>query len=177
MFNTKRLNTIFTIMYYFLGIVGFYFLFMIGFISGFINLKYLFLALFVILPVIILLLPIIIKKILKRDFYKCILFSLIGVIIYFIILCIFFSYICIFSESKWKNDKYIDLRYLMIDDLENKYNFVGMNKNEVIKILGDGNSDDELCYQTSSVMISTYFYCLKYDENNIVTKTYEKVID
>lgn len=177
MLRTKRLNIIFTIIYYFLGIVGFYFLFIISLTSGFIDLKYSFLILFIILPLIILLLPIIIKKILKKDFYKCILFSFICVCIYFIILCIFLSYIGTFSENKWKNDKYIDLRYLMIDDLEDKYNFIGMNKNEVIKILGDESSDDELCYQTSSVMISTYFYCLKYDENNIITEIYEKEID
>ena len=174
---TKKLNIIFTLLYYILGIVGFYLLFIITFIAGFVDLKNIFLMLFVILPIIVLLLPIIIKKIFKKEFYKCILFSLIAVIIYFIIFCIFLSYIGTFSESKWQNDKYTNLRYLMIDHLEEKYDFIGMNKNEVIKILGDEGGNNELCYQTRSFMISTYFYCLKYDDNNFITEIYEKEID
>lgn len=175
--KTKNLNIIFTLIYYFFGIIGFYFLFIIGITSGFMSLKYLFLILFIILPIIILLLPIIIRKTSKKDFYKCVLFSFVGVLIYFVIFGIFLSYFCTFSENKWKNEKYINLRYLMIDDLEDKYSFMGMNKNEIIQILGNESSNDELCYQTSSVMISTYYYCLKYDENNIITEVYEKQVD
>ena len=175
--KTKYLNIIFTLIYYFFGIIGFYLLFIIGISSGFIGLKYLFSILFIILPVIVLLLPIIFKKILKKDFYKCILFSIIGVIIYFIIFGMFLFYISTFSENRWKDDKYTNLRYLMIDDLEDKYNFIGMNKSDVVKILGNESSDDELCYQTSSIMISTYYYCLKYNENSIITEVYEKYVD
>lgn len=174
----KKLNIFLALMYYFIGITGFYFLFIVGMVSGIIDLKYLFLILFIILPLIILLLPIIIKKILKKDFYKCILFSFIGVIVYFIILCTSLHFVGTFSESKWKNDKYINLRYLMIEDLEDKYDFVGMDKNEVIQILGTEDFDDnELCYKTSMVMITEYFYCLKYDENNSIIETYERYVD
>lgn len=178
MTKIRKLNIVFALIYYFFGIIGFYFLFILGITSGFMDLKYLCLILFIILPVMILLLPIVIKKLLKKNFYKCILFSLIGVIVYFIILCAVLYFISTFSESKWKNNKYINLRYLMIEDLEEKYDFIGMNKREVIKILGDESFDDnELCYKTSSVMISEYFYCLKYNEKNIVTETYEKYVD
>lgn len=177
MTKTKKLNIIFTLLYYIFEIVGFYLLFITAFVSGVIDLKITFLVLFLILPIIILLLPIIIKKILKKEFYKCILFSLIGVIIYFVVFCIFLFCVGIFSVSKWQNNKYTNLRYLMIDDLEERYDFIGINKNEVIKILGDEGGNNELCYQTRSFMISTYFYCLKYDDNNFITEIYEKEID
>ena len=173
----KKLNVIFAVMYYIFGIIGFYFLFIIGLTSGFMDLSLIFLILFIFLPLLILILPIFFKKVLKKDFYKCVLLSLIGVFIYFIVICIFISYIGTFDESKWKDERYINLRYLMIDDLEDRYDFIGMNKDEVIEILGNDDSNGELCYQTSSIMISTSFYCLKYDENNIIMEIYEKVID
>lgn len=177
MSKTGKLNIIFSIIYYLFGIIGFYFLFILGLTSGFMDLSFAFFILFLILPILILILPIIVKKILKKDFYKCILLSFVGVVIYFIIICIFISYIGTFDENKWKDERYIDLRYLMIDDLEDRYDFIGMNKDEVIEILGNDDSNGELCYQTSSVMISTSFYCLKYDESNIITEIYEKIIN
>jgi len=125
----------------------------------------------------VLLLPIIIKWILKKNFYKCILLSFIGVVVYFIILEISLFSISIFSENKWKNDKYINLRYFMIEDLEKKYDFIGMNKMDVIDVLGNGYfSSNELCYQIGSIMVSTYYYCLKYDEN-VIVDVYEKYVD
>ena len=63
----KKLNVIFAVMYYLFGIIGFYFLFVIGLTSGFMDLSFAFFILFIILPILILILPIIVKKILKKD--------------------------------------------------------------------------------------------------------------
>ncbi len=177
MAKIRRFNIILPSIYYIFGIFGFYFLFIMGITSGFLDLKKLFLILFVILPIIVLLLPIVIKTIMKIEFYKCILFSLIGVVIYFIIFSIVLLSIGTFSESNWKNDQYMNLRYLMIDDLESKYDLIGMNKDEIMKLLGETSGEGELCYPTSSFMITTYFYCLRYDENNLITEIYEKEVD
>lgn len=44
-------------------------------------------------------------------------------------------YISSYTREKW--DKYENLRYNMIDDLESKYNFIGMSEEEIIDILGE----------------------------------------
>lgn len=182
----KMLNITFGTLYYILGIVGFFYLYMLAVLFGMISSfsQSLFIVCFIILPLIILILPVIIKKTMKQEFYKAILLSCISVIIYFIILFIIkfsiLNYMSKFTIQKWNNDNYIDLRYLMLDDLEKKYDFIGMNKEKANQILGLKsyyNYDNGICYFIKNEWLNNYYYCLDYDENNIITKTYKKYID
>lgn len=64
----------------------------------------------------------------------------------------------------------------MIDDLEAKYNFVGMNIEDVTDILGDGlneiweNEKSTLTYHIQSNPLAEKYYVFYY-ENDIVTET------
>ena len=76
--------------------------------------------------------------------------------------------------EKWNNANYTELRYFMIDDLEREYPLIGMQKEEVIEILGkEPDYDHSLCYHIRSVSIDSYQYCLSYEENGTITGTYE----
>lgn len=174
--KNKILNIIFCLAYYIFGLIGFYIFGIVAYIM--LEPFILFFIIFhIILPIIVLLLPLIIKRILKKDLYKCIYLSMIGVFIYFIIIIIAVLLLTSYSERKWKDSKYIDFRYLMIDELENKYNFIGMKKEEAEEILGKGIGKDELCYQINSNFITVDYYCLKYNDKNIITEIYQKRVD
>jgi len=49
-----------------------------------------------------------------------------------------------FSKESWQNDA--DYRYEMINDLRNNYLFIGMEKTEVINLLGEPDSSDTSYY-------------------------------
>ena len=84
-----------------------------------------------------------------------------------------------FSVKNWNN--YHNLRYLMVDDLEKNYNLIGKKTNDVKKLLGEPDSsfdiDKSMCYFAKSEWIDSYYYCLEYDENNIITETYKTYKD
>lgn len=179
--KTKILNVIFASLYYLLLVVLFYSFYMMWFLGGFAGLDFWFLLLLVLLPLLLIFLPVIIivKQKFKIAFYRGVILSFFAVAIYLLIVSMFLSYFDTFTESKWKNDKYANLRYLMIDDLEKKYNLIGMNKDDVIKILGDPleAEEGEMCYQVSSVFITVNYYCLRYDDNNIIVEKYQEEVD
>lgn len=178
--KVKTLNVTFGLLYYILGIVGFFYLFILCGIFGIIESfsQELFFICFLLFPIIILLLPIIITKIFKKVFYKSILWGLMMVVVYFLILLFIrysiLRYMGTFTIEKWNHQEYYHLRYLMIEDLEDKYHFVGKNKEEVIRVLGTGNEyDHNICYFVKSEWLDSYDYCLHYDEDNIITDTYQ----
>lgn len=78
-----------------------------------------------------------------------------------------------FTQDKWKN--YSDLRYLMIDDMEEKYDFVGMTKEEAIEILGD-DITAEGCYYIRGELMKLEYYCLVCNESGIITDTYIDIV-
>ena len=122
-------------------------------------------------------LPIFIKKILKKDFYKAIIIGCKIIIVYFILIivirCFIIGYMSKFTINKWNNSDWYDLRYLMIDSLEKEYNFIGMTKDYVIKILGEGQErENSICYSVKSIWMDSYYYCINFDENNVVTYTF-----
>lgn len=173
-------NIILGITYYTLGMIGFFYLFILTGIFGIIQSfsSVLHGICFLILPLLLLLSPIIIRKLWKKEFFESILFSILFVLLYFLILWLIrFSiifYLNSFSVSKWNNPNYRNLRYLMIDGLEERYNFIGKDKKEVIRVLGKENEyDQNLCYHIQNKWLDSYYYCLHYDENNIITDTYE----
>ena len=64
----------------------------------------------------------------------------------------------------------------MIEDLEKKHDFIGMNINDVYEILGKDyddiyNYDNTLCYFIGYDIFDIALYCLEYDENNIIINT------
>jgi len=177
--KTKILNLLFGTAYYVVGIFGFYILFIAGLFDGIIGefSEAIYIICFVIIPIIILILPIFIKKILKKDFYKAIIIGCKIIIVYFILIivirCFIIGYMSKFTINKWNNSDWYDLRYLMIDSLEKEYNFIGMTKDYVIKILGEGQErENSICYSVKSIWMDSYYYCINFDENNVVTYTF-----
>ena len=86
-----------------------------------------------------------------------------------------------FNSENWKNselnaEENWSLRWDMMNDLRNEYDIVGMNKTEVIKLLGnpESKSDTEYSYYLgySKSGINTGSLTLTFDKNNKVTKIY-----
>ena len=64
-------------------------------------------------------------------------------------------------------------REVLLKDLEKKYDFIGMRKEDVIEILGkEYENEDYIYYFIRSEWLKTYYYCLQYDSNNIIVKVY-----
>lgn len=127
---------------------------------------------FFLFPIILIISPIIWKSVYKKGFYKSILYSILLMILYLIIV---FAIILgvkwkfrTFSQEKWKN--YENLRYMMIDDFEQKYDLLEMTKQEVIDILGeDIGKENEIQYWIGCRDFFWEYYCLYLDnEGNII---------
>lgn len=177
------INIITGLLYYVLGVIIFFYSFVLVGLFGIILdfSEILFWIYFLVLPIIILILPIISKFIYKKQFYKAILKALKAVGVYFIL--IFTTsigiriYISNFTPEKWSNKNYYNLRYLMLNDLEEKYELVGMKKEEVIKILGEEYKKNDKCiyYYIGGEWLESFYYYLEYDENGIITKVYDNL--
>ena len=60
----------------------------------------------------------------------------------------------------------------MEEDLEKKYNLIGMNKSEAVSLLGEPIIKDNLmCYYDSYIATKEKYYCLEFDEEGIIQKT------
>lgn len=184
--NKKTLAIILGVSYYLiLGILSFL-SFILNMVDGVISLfsNVLFIICIFILPVLFIFLPIIFSKLFKKEWYKAFLYSFIINIIYVIIVVPvirfgIISYMKSFSDTKW--DNYDNLRYIMVDDLEKNYNLIGKKTNDVKKLLGKPDSsfdsDKSMCYFVKSKWLDSYFYCLEYDENNVIIETYKTYKD
>ena len=139
----------------------------------------LFNILFICIPIFLLILPPVFKFIFKKKFYKAIIYSAVSFVIYLLILfCIrtaITTYMSNFTKEKWDNSSHCNLRYLMVDDFEKKYDVIGMNKEEVYELLGETRShesNNEICYLIREPFLFETYYCLEYDENNIIVNTH-----
>ena len=146
-------------------------------------------VIFILSPVILAFLPTIVKKKLHIEKFIATIYSFLAIII-FLVLTLIVGYFTKnffekFSYKKWNNSNYCDMRYMMIESLEKKYSFIGMNKKNIYNILGkiedkscmhDYEEDNKICYMTYEIEeISRNYYCLYLDENGIVTSAkYEK---
>ena len=179
----RFLNILFGSLYYVLGILFFFYLYIFGELLGNISdfSKILFYAVYIILPILIMILPVIRKFILKEKFYKSILYSCLAVVIYiFVLLGLNFgikSYFKTFTTEKWSNRDWYSYRYLMIDDLEEKYNFIGMSKEEVYDILGktdegvkESGGEYVIAYPIKNGFFEGDYYQIYFDKNDVVTK-------
>ena len=179
----KILNMISGILYYILGSIFFSCLYifevLVGNISNFSTT--LFYIIYLIVPIILLIMPIIIKYIFRKRFYKSILYSCIGIIIYLILIIgLTFSinrYFDTFSKKKWCNANWHSFRYLMIDDMREKYNLIGMKKNEVYNILGKEDKELEklqgeyvICYSIRNGFFEGEYFQISLNDDDVVTK-------
>lgn len=178
------LGIILGIMYYILGIIFFFYLYVFEALAGSISdfSSTLFYVIYLIIPIILLMLPVILKFAIKKEFYKSILYSCIGIIIYIIIIILLTigikNYFKTFSTEKWSNDNWNSFRYLMIEDMENKYDFIGMTKDEVYSVLGKEDKKLEellgeyvICYSMRNGFLEGDYYQIFLNEDDIVTKT------
>lgn len=177
------LNILFGFIYYILSTIFFFYWCVFEvFYGNIIDLSMsLFCIIYFVIPFIFLILPIILKFSLNQKFYKSILYSFLGIVIYiFLILLLKFSiniYFKTFTIEKWSNSNWYGFRYLMIDDLEEKYNLIGMTKSEIYDILGKGNNklktnqeENVLCYTIRNGFLEGDYYLIYLNENDIVTK-------
>jgi len=131
--------------------------------------------------------PIIFKCILKKSFYKFLVYGLI-LWSFFIILelttcCITCYHYREFSTERWNNRKLCYMRYAMLDDLRKNYELEGKSKEEIYNLLDKIENDrchyqeyisknssyHTLCYKIESGHI---YFCLSFDKKGTVEKTY-----
>lgn len=142
---------------------------------------------YVIVPWILLFLPLAIKLFWKIKYLKSLLISFIVSIIYIIALALLINGLSYnfrsFSTSKWL--KHEENRYLMINDLEQKYELIGMKVEEVEKILGtdwenysvNDSETKAMYYYIKGLFMSTDYYVLIYDDDYIITEIKIENID
>ena len=80
------------------------------------------------------------------------------VAVLFAVLCILSFSACVengikfgnaeFSSEKWKQENNYDERYLMLDDLAEKYKLIGWNLDKVIELLGSADYEETLTLET-----------------------------
>lgn len=118
---------------------------------------------------------------LKFRIRKTLLISIVPIIIYALIsfgtIITINYYLKDFSQDKWA--KYQSERYRMLDNMTNKIDFIGMTKEEVIKILGEPDNPyaatdniDLIDYYVGSFSIDPTMITFVF-ENNKVTEVYE----
>ena len=137
----------------------------------------LFIICYNIIPFFLIFLPTIIESVFNKNFITSIILSSFVTILYLVLiiptmqLCIK-SHFSTFTTKKWTN-MIQSYRYLMIDDLQEKYNFVGMDKEEVFTILGeeDVNTDLVIEYYLGNVDNRVITYNIYLDKNEVVIKT------
>lgn len=176
--------------------ISFYTAFTIYFLIGLLRLingsviigvsKILFDIIFIVLPILILALPFILNAMGSKSFGDCVKTAFIVSIIYATLsLGTEFgvkAYFTSFTVNKWAN--FPDNRYLMIDDLENNYNIIGMSKDEVESLLGSSylqngyyngrqlsDNVETWTYGIKKEFLADKYYMLVYDRNGIVTET------
>lgn len=80
------------------------------------------------------------------------------VAVLFAVLCILSFSACVengikfgnaeFSSEKWKQENNYNERYLMLDDLAEKYKLIGWNLDEVTELLGSADYEETLTLET-----------------------------
>lgn len=150
-----------------------------------------FLCLFlIIMPFVLIVLPFVFKCLLRKRWRISIFYSLFLLLIYMMITMIagYFTddYFKTFSSDKWENSNYCDLRYMMVEDLKNKYSFIGMTKGQLYGILGEtGNKNcpydyekgNKSCYIILNDELRNTFLCFYYNQYDHVIRIDSEVIN
>lgn len=137
--------------------------------------RYLSYLLYIILPICLVLLPIFLNIIFKNKKDNIITYSFVFLVLFIILFFVIDigikNYFSSFSKDKWNN--YNANRHYMINDIEQKHNPIGKNKEEIIQLLGLNfikNDDSSIMYDINYSLVSVQYYII-YFENNIVTGT------
>jgi len=123
------------------------------------------------LPILIILVPIIVKIFYKTNFYKAVIIGLIFLVLYipYILLMerIVVHDVSSFSPKKWSEHVY--LRGFMVKDLNNRYDIKGKNTKDIKSMLGNPNKKEEnkWCY----VIDFEKEYCLVFNDKKKVEGT------
>ena len=139
----------------------------------------LFVIMFIVLPLVILILPFILKSVGRKNFGDCVKTALIVSLIYATVSVGteygVRAYFTRFNAENWIN--YPANRHLMINDLEKNYNIIGMSTDEIENLLGspaqyDSVANEEaLIYGAAKSFFADEYYAVIYDDNGIVTET------
>lgn len=183
----KKLNNLLVSLLYYVSIV--ILLFFYPYSNVIVSYSNILGAIFILSLLILIFLPTILKKKMHIDNFISIIYSFVVAIIFLILtLIIGFStkkYFENFSYKKWNDGNYCSMRYMMVESLENKYSFVGMNREDIYNILGrinkksctaDYEEYNKICYMTYEIEeISRDYYCIYLDENDVVVSAkYQK---
>ncbi len=121
--------------------------------------------------------------------YKAITYTIFIIIAYIIISAVIRigiqSYLSTFSISKWNNSNWGAIRYFMIDDMEQKYNFIGKSKEEVYRILGTDVHEIKdkstgtiiIPYYIRDIFLKSEYYKIYLDKNDIVVDVKREISD
>ncbi len=183
--KNKTLGIVLGLLYYVLICIFFFLFYIFGIFGGIIIdfSETLFIICYIYFAIFLLILPLFFKFILKKKFYKAIIYSTISFVIYlfvlFFIRIAIITYMSNFTKEKWNNSNHWNLRYLMVDNFEMKYNIIGMNKEEVYELLGtvtpaetSYGENNKICYLIRGGLFAGTYYCFEYDENGVIVNTH-----
>lgn len=135
--------------------------------------KALWFIIYILLPIVVFIVPLVIQRSFKASALLAIVLILIYATISLGTYAGIHKYMQGFTSDKW--EKYPKVRYLMLDDLADKYNFIGMNKDEVIDILGeskamyaDPGDKDIIDYYTGAGFIDPEMLSFEFQDNIVV---------
>lgn len=133
------------------------------------------LILFSVLSLAVLVSPFYLKRFIKNRFIvpiAAIVMTVILVCVNYGILYASSCYISVFSQEKWA--RYDSLRTYMVEDMESKYDFIGMTKQQVLDLLGkpyeDTPAENTFSYYIGDAVIDPVLYVF-YVEDGIIIKT------
>lgn len=139
-----------------------------------------------VLPLVIILLPLALLLFFRKTFTKLALISFLVFIgsvgIFFVINLVFTQHLKKFDVEQWKNHQQI--RYLMIDDIEEEHEFVGMTRDEIIGILGIPDdpfreynpNDDRLWYFVETkLFMKIKYYVIELQDDVVIEKSIVEV--
>ena len=176
----KILGIVLGILFYLLGSIFFFYLYVFEAIAGSISefSTTIFYIVYLIIPTIILIMPLIFKFVFKKKFYKSICYSALIIIVYILMLLVLTfgirNYFKTFTTEKWTNNNWHGFRYLMIQDLEKQYDLIGMKKEEIYKILGkedrnlnEFDDNSSLCYSMRDGFFEGDYYIIILNDEGI----------
>jgi len=142
-----------------------------------------------IFPFLLMILLPVLKYIFKKNWRKSIQYSFILLGTYTVLSSVVGQTIDgnlkIFSTTKWQDQNYCDVRYMMIPDLQKNYQFIDMPKKDLYALLGNPNNktcgydyekDKKICYITLYGDLNSKFLCFFFNENNTIIEVKEEEI-
>ncbi len=127
---------------------------------------------YVVLPIITLLVPLIVRFIVNCKWKITLIYSLCIIVIYSLVAfttsVIAYRYIQDFTEQKWADHRYE--RKLMLDDLNKKYTLIGMDIEDIKMLLGkpDIESENEIEYIIGVGWFDPEMMVMRFEEQRLI---------